>query len=110
MYNTPEVRPVLALVYIEDETDLHNFELAAFDGRYLYLYSSLGVRAIIIPYIYIYIKAKVVFITLIYFTLHIVRYHISIHVPYFFTPINWHSRERDVSNLIYGGRKLTTKL
>ena len=37
VYNTPEVRPVLVLVYVEDETDLYNFELAAFDGRYLYI-------------------------------------------------------------------------
>ena len=25
------------------------------------------------------------------------RYHVSLHVPYFFSPMNWHSRERDVS-------------
>lgn len=33
VYDTPEVTPVLVLVYIDDETDLHNFQLAAFDGR-----------------------------------------------------------------------------
>ena len=33
VYNTPEVRPTMVLIYIDDETDLRNFELAAFDGR-----------------------------------------------------------------------------
>ena len=33
VYNTPEVRPTLVLVYIDDEKDLQNFERAAFDGR-----------------------------------------------------------------------------
>ena len=33
VYNTPEVMPALVLVYIDDETDLHNFQLAAFNGR-----------------------------------------------------------------------------
>ena len=33
VYNTPEVTPTLVLVYIDDETDLHNFQLAAFNGR-----------------------------------------------------------------------------
>ena len=33
VYNTPEVRPTLVLVYIDDEKDLQNFERTAFDGR-----------------------------------------------------------------------------
>ena len=33
VYNTPEVRPTLVLVYIDNEKDLQNFQLAAFDGR-----------------------------------------------------------------------------
>ena len=33
IYDTPEVKPVLILVYIDDEMDLRNFESAAFDGR-----------------------------------------------------------------------------
>ena len=33
VYDTPEVRPCLVLIYIDDESDLRNFESAAFDGR-----------------------------------------------------------------------------
>ena len=33
VYHTPEVMPTLVLVYIDDETDLYNFQLAAFNGR-----------------------------------------------------------------------------
>ena len=33
VYNRPEVRPTLVLIYIDDKEDLYNFERAAFDGR-----------------------------------------------------------------------------
>ena len=54
IFDGPELLPTIALVYIDDRTDLWKFQKAGLDGRY----------------------------------------QLSLHVSYWFTPLNWLARER----------------